>query len=111
MKTGIISNISPIGTSHDPNILKRVLFRNGEIPHITQISETVFTPGQRVEKHTHVDMYELFICTAGLGEIRSGDKVHQLRAGTYVLCEPGDEHDVINTGEGNLVLTTIGIVQ
>jgi len=109
MKHGCISDIKPIGTSHDPAIKKSVLFRNGEIPHVTQVAQAVFLPGQHVKAHSHETMYELFICSQGEGRVILNNQEHQFHEGDFILCEPNDTHEVINDGQIDLVMTVFGI--
>ena len=96
--------------SHDPAIMKRVLLRKGEVANVMQVAEATFLPGQIVRAHAHVDMSELFLCRAGTGLVSVRDAVHALRPGIFVGCQPGESHEIENTGSTPLVLLVVGVL-
>ncbi len=95
--------------SHNPRILKRVMIRNGQLPHLTQFAQARFRPGQVAAAHTHHDMYEIFFVESGRGQITINGQPHRLATGMCVVVEPGEEHEVANPGETDLVLTYMGL--
>jgi quercetin dioxygenase-like cupin family protein len=86
--------ITPEGVSHDPDILKRVFLRAGEMPHVLQLATAVFEPGQTAAAHAHDGMVEIFLCTEGSGSVVVDGRPHELRQGTMFVCEPGEVHEV-----------------
>lgn len=110
MKTISLKNIPEEPVSHNPEILKRVLIRNGEIPNITQLSKATFKPGQVAPSHVHQDMYEVFLVEFGLGSISIDNEVFPLKSGTCVTVQPGESHELTNTGKDDLVITILGVL-
>lgn len=98
------------GVSHDPDIRKQVWIRNGEVPHLTNVSQSRFEPGQRCETHVHADMVEVFLVQAGRGTIVVDGQPHVLAPGVCVVVEPGEAHALANDGAEPLVLTYFGLV-
>ena len=94
---------------HNPQISKRVMIKNGQIPNLTNFSQGVFPPGELAPKHSHQDMYEVFLVERGSGTIKINDQPHRVEAGTCLTAEPGDAHEVINSGNEELVVTYFGI--
>ncbi len=92
--------------SHNPDILKQVLLRMGQIPNITQIARAVFRPSQIAPGHTH---YEMFLIEAGRGLLRLVDQDIPLSPGTFAVAEPGEAHEIANTGDEDLILLTVGL--
>ena len=55
-------------------------------------------PGGYTPFHTH-DWEHMVYVLQGKGIVREGDKEHPLDQGTYVLVEPGEEHQFVNRGD------------
>lgn len=109
MKYSSLKDIDEIGVSHNPEIKKKVIIKNGQVPHLTQFSKVTFKKGQVADSHIHKNMYEIFNVESGRGEIIINDIKYSLDKGVCVTVDPGEKHEIINTGEGNLILTMIGI--
>lgn len=99
----------PEGVSHNPEILKQVLLRNGEVPHVTTLARAVFEPGQVCTPHVHDTMVEIYMVDTGAGEIEIDGSVVPLRAGACVVVEAGEMHSVRNPGKEPLVVRYFGI--
>ncbi len=110
MKIITLADIPAQGVSHDPEIQKRVMLRNGDLPHLTNFSQARFAPGQQVTPHKHADMSEVFLVEAGEGTIWIDHVAYPLTVGTCVAVEAGELHELANTGQTDLVLTYFGIV-
>ena len=94
--------------SHNPNVSKRVLVRNGEIPTITHVSRATLPPGEICVAHSHSDMWEMFIAERGCGAmIVDGHRV-ALDPGTCLIISPGESHELANCSTEDLVVTTTG---
>ncbi|MGI0495204.1 cupin domain-containing protein [Alkalinema pantanalense CENA528] len=109
MKYRSLSQISGEPVSHNPEITKQVMLRSTDVPHLTNFSQARFAPGQSAVAHSHADMYEVFFVEAGIGEIRINGESYALLPGTCVAVEAGELHEVLNTGNVDLVLTYFGI--
>jgi len=109
MKFVSLSSLLEESVSHNPEIKKKVMLRDGEIPSLTSFSQARFKPGQVAGVHAHENMYEIFLVEAGNGIIRINDKEYQIEKGVCVVIEPGEVHDIINTVSQELVLTYFGL--
>lgn len=58
-------------------------------------------PGGHTPFHTH-DWEHMVYVLEGKGVVKEGEKEHPLEQGTYVLVDPGEEHQFINRGSGML---------
>lgn len=109
MKVTSLSGVPEDSVSHNPAIKKRVMLRSGEVPHLTNFSQASFAPGQVANGHQHLDMAEVFFVESGQGIITINGSPQLLEPGTCILVEPGEHHEVVNTGSADLVLTYFGI--
>jgi quercetin dioxygenase-like cupin family protein len=109
MKHLHLSSLPAEGVSHNPEIGKRVMLRLGDVPHLTNFSQSRFGPGQRATAHSHVDMYEVFFVEEGEGTIVIDGAEYPLAPGVCAMVEPGEVHELRNHGPGELVLTYFGI--
>lgn len=109
MKYTSLDLIPKTEVSHNPEIKKKVLINNGEIPHITQLARVTLTPGQTANSHEHLDMYEIFNTEKGRGKMTINKNEYLLSAGVCIIIEPGEEHELVNNSKDDLILTILGI--
>ncbi len=109
MKAITLDQLPQEGVSHNPQIRKRVMLRRGELPHLANFSQARFAPGDVANAHAHNNMWEVFFVESGQGVIRVDGREQPLTAGVCVLIEPGERHEVANTGTVDLVITYFGI--
>lgn len=109
MKFTSLEHLPEEAVSHNPAIQKKVMLRSGDLPHLTNFSQAYFAPGQVASGHAHQDMAEVFFVEAGEGIIVIDGEPYELRPGACVAVEPGETHEVKNTGETILVLTYFGL--
>lgn len=95
--------------SHDAAIPKRVLLGRGDAPGLTHFARARFARGQKAAAHVHADLWEVFWVESGEGVARIAGAEHLLSAGSCLLVEPGDEHEIEATGEQGLVLVYFGL--
>ncbi|MBF2025236.1 MAG: cupin domain-containing protein [Oscillatoriales cyanobacterium C42_A2020_001] len=110
MKLTSLSELATEFVSHNPAIQKKVMLRSGELPHLTNFSQARLAPGQIAAAHRHTDMYEVFFVEAGEGMIEIDQTPYPLQPGVCVAVEPGERHEVSNTGTEELVLTYFGVL-
>ena len=110
MKLTKFSEIPEQGVSHNDAIRKRVMVEDGEIPEITHYARATFPPGEKAGSHKHLDMTEVFTVESGCGEIRIDHVAYVFSTGTTVVVEPGEDHEIINTGTSDLVVTYFGVL-
>lgn len=109
MKITGLNQVSEESVSHNPAIKKRVLLRRDDLPHLTNFSQARFAPSQVAPGHSHADMAEVFFVEAGTGTITVDGQAYPLTPGTCIAIEPGEHHEVANTGTQELVLTYFGL--
>ncbi|HIC70301.1 MAG TPA: cupin domain-containing protein [Candidatus Latescibacteria bacterium] len=63
-----------------------------------------FEPGQEQTLHSHEDNDKIYYVLEGVGTLTVGEESRQVEAGWAVLCPPGEDHGVVNTGGDRLVL-------
>jgi quercetin dioxygenase-like cupin family protein len=109
MITTSLNELPEEPVSHNPEIKKKVMLRFGELPHLTNFSQARFAPGQSAPAHAHQDMCEVFFVESGAGVIHIDGQEYPLVPGNCVAVEPGEVHEVVNTGTTELVLTYFGL--
>jgi len=109
MKHTSLASLPEESVSHNPAIKKKVMLRLGDLPHLTNFSQARFAPGQVAAAHNHQDMCEVFFVEAGEGIIVIDGNPQPLQPGVCIAVEPGEEHEVSNTGTSDLVLTYFGL--
>ena len=110
MKRVNLSELAHQGVSHNTAIRKKVMLQPGDIPHLTNFSQATFAQGQVAKAHAHSDMHEVFFVSSGNGTMVVNGTDQALSPGVCILVEPGDVHEVTNTGQEPLVLTYFGII-
>ncbi len=110
MKLIRLSELPEKGVSHNARIRKRELIASGELSPVVNYARAVFPSGEKAAAHSHADMAEVFTVESGCGEIRIDDVAYVFAAGTTVVVEPGEMHEIINTGSAELVVSYFGIV-
>ncbi|MEH1921956.1 cupin domain-containing protein [Nostoc sp.] len=109
MITTSLQDLPEESVSHNAAIKKKVMLRFGDLPHLTNFSQARFAPGQTAPAHAHQDMCEVFFVEAGPGVIHIDGKEYPLLPGNCVAIEPGEVHEVVNSGSTELVLTYFGL--
>ncbi len=57
--------------------------------------------------HSHATEWEFYLIVSGAGQVRAGKLTRALRAGDCVLNPPGEAHQILNTGDGDLLYYVI----
>lgn len=109
MEVGNLNATPDEPVSHNAAIRKRVILRNASVPPIIQVARARFPAGESAPDHVHPDMWELFICERGAGEIMVGERSTRLAPGIWVLVKPGESHSLKADDDAELVLTTMGV--
>ncbi|HWI13448.1 MAG TPA: cupin domain-containing protein, partial [Burkholderiales bacterium] len=75
----------------------------------SQAAEMVLAPGDKEgdAKNRHRGSDQWLYVVSGTGAARVNGKRYALRAGSVMLIEHGDEHEIRNTGEDKLVTLNI----
>ena len=109
MKVSSIDSTAEKEVSHNPKIKKYQLLSKGEINNINMFSRAIFPPGEKADAHSHADMIEVFYVESGQGMMRIEDRTVSLMAGTCVVAEPNESHELENTGLTDMVVLYFGI--
>ena len=109
MKILSLIDIPEEGVSHDPQLLKKVMIRDGELPHLKKFAQARFAPDQIAHAHSHPDQYEVFLIESGEGIVRVNGEEHKISSGSCVVFEPSEVHEVTNIGSTELILTYFGL--
>ncbi len=109
MKITSLNDIPFSEVSHNQNIKKQVMIQSAEINKITNFSRATFPPGECAPAHSHNDMTEVFFIVSGSGEIRINQKNYSLTTGNCITVEPGESHELVNSGETDMVVIYFGI--
>lgn len=109
MKLKSLNRIEKSTVSHNTAIQKQVILKNRELGNITHFSQAVLPSGEVATRHKHEDMGEVFLVQSGQGEITVNETTHKFEAGDCAVVEPGEYHEISNTGREALVLVYFGI--
>lgn len=109
MKFTSLSQLPQEPVVHNPAITKKVMLRIGELPHLTNFSQSRFAPGQIAAAHVHEDMAEVFFVESGSGIIKVNNQEYPLLPGHCIAVEPKEVHEIINNSSQELVLTYFGL--
>ena len=63
-----------------------------------------FEPGQEQALHSHDENDKIHCVLEGRGTFTVGGESRELDAGWAVLCPPGEDHGVVNSSDGRLVV-------
>lgn len=96
MKHMRTSEIQPEGVSHNPEIMKRVFLRNGEVGTVTTFGEAVLQPGQSIAAHHHETMYEVYYILEGVARFVVAGKTLEVKPGDCIVVEPNEIHEQSN---------------
>ncbi|GAB4390422.1 MAG: cupin domain-containing protein [Thermodesulfovibrionales bacterium] len=91
--------LSPV--SHDPGLMKKVLFGPGALPHLDAVSHIEFRAGDRASAHRHEDGHEVLFCVRGKMEVVVDGNPVTLSEGGCLVVEPGEAHSIERAEEGS----------
>lgn len=57
--------------------------------------------------HAHAAQWEMYLFLSGSGEVRGAAEAVSVTAGDHVLLQPGEPHQVRNTGDADLIYYVI----
>jgi quercetin dioxygenase-like cupin family protein len=104
-----ISDLPDAHVSHDNDVIKKVIHKHGDIPHMTQYARATLKPGQKATKHSHKDMTEIFTVFKGKAEFELDGQISIVIEGGVVTIPPGVSHEIRNQSQDDLQLLYFGI--
>ncbi len=90
--------LSAEATRHNDKILKQVYLKPDQLPPLYQLARAIIPAGERVEAHQHASASEVFVILSGQATFIINQQSFELIAGDCAVAEPGDIHEIINTG-------------
>ena len=104
-----LSSLVERGVSHNAEVKKRTILKEGDVPNLVFLSRSVFKPGHNAPGHSHTDMDEVFFVAHGEGTFVIDGTTHILGAGDTAHMAPGEVHDITNKGTEDLVLVYFAV--
>lgn len=71
------------------------------------LAEATVPPGGSTTEHIHRESEEIYYILAGTGEMRILDEKAQVGVGDAIVLLPGTRHQIVNTGDEDLVFLCI----
>lgn len=109
MKVVNLEAVTAQAVAHDPQIMKRVLLHESEMPGSVRLSQAILTPGQQVSAHHHEHICEVFYILSGEGQFMVNGESVEVREGSTIRIDAGEVHEVINSSERDLSLLYFGL--
>lgn len=109
MKITSVEGSPSLSVSHNPVIKKSLFVGSDEIEHITNVSRAVFPPGEVAPGHSHTDMTEVFYIESGVAEMVVDGAVVAMPAGSCIVVEPKENHELRNVGAGDMCVIYFGV--
>lgn len=87
------------------NYFRSVVFGPEQLGQDKARFQVVKVPaGQTVARHYHRERTEVFVILQGSGQIYINDELAASQLHDMVLCRPNDRHEVVNSGETDLLI-------
>jgi len=92
-------------TTKDGSTIREILAPNNAPRTIRNqsLAEATLPPGRATAPHYHPETEEIYYLLRGSGEMRIGTETRIVGPGDAVAIAPGARHQVVNTGETDLV--------
>ncbi len=110
MKLVELHRLAPRPVAHEPSVSKRVLVGPGEVPGLSALQYAVLQPGQSIAAHRHPDRTEIFYAVSGAAQAVVDGQVLELRPGTCLRVDPGEDHAFFHSGTAPFEFLTVGLM-
>jgi mannose-6-phosphate isomerase-like protein (cupin superfamily) len=98
-----LENAKPFTTKDGSEIRELLAHRNSAIRN-QSLAEARLPVGASTQEHYHAVTEEIYYITSGLGRMRIGDEVRDVRRGDAIAISPGHKHKLWNIGQEPLTL-------
>jgi mannose-6-phosphate isomerase-like protein (cupin superfamily) len=98
-----LEEITPFTTKDGSEIRELLAYRNSAIRN-QSLAEARIAPGAGTQEHYHSRTEEIYYITNGVGRLRIGEEIRDVRAGDAIAIPPGQRHKIWNSGSGVLTL-------
>lgn len=89
----------PAFTTKDGSEIREILaYRNAPTIRNQSLAEARLPAGGATDEHYHVQSEEIYYITHGVGRVRVGEAIRDVRVGDAVAIPPGVLHKLWNTG-------------
>jgi len=109
MKVVNLEMVAVQAVAHDPEILKRVLLYESELPCSVRLWQATLTPGQQVSAHHHEHICEVFYLLSGEGEFIIDGETVEVGEGSTIRIDAGEVHAVVNSSDKDMSLLYFGL--
>lgn len=86
-----------------------IIFDEQDFGGLAKLQIVKVDPHKSIPKHKHFKRTELLKIESGVGEIIVDGEVVGAKTSDFVLCKPGEIHEVINKGDDTLTVVVIRI--
>ncbi|KAL0476919.1 hypothetical protein AKO1_005915 [Acrasis kona] len=88
---------------------KKVIHRKDDVPHLMQLAQSTWKPGQVATMHSHSDMTEVFIVKSGTAEVELNGCVTTVTKDMVITIPPTVKHEIRNVSQEDVVMVYFGI--
>ena len=92
-----LDEVPPFTTKDGSEIRELLAYRNSTIRN-QSLAEARLPVGGATQEHYHPRAEEIYYITPGVGKIRIGGEIRELKAGDAIAIPPGRKHKLWNTG-------------
>jgi len=89
--------------NHKNNVMKEVILQKGLVPNLLQFAKTKLSKGDKIEKHLHESMIEVFyVLTGELLVIEDEIKTKVFPGDTFVIY-PRQNHSLVSVKDTEII--------
>ena len=92
-----LDEVPPFTTKDGSEIRELLAYRNSTIRN-QSLAEARLPVGGATQEHYHPRAEEIYYITHGVGKIRIGGEIREVKAGDAIAIPPGRKHKLWNTG-------------
>jgi mannose-6-phosphate isomerase-like protein (cupin superfamily) len=94
----------PAFTTKDGSEIRELLAYRNSVIRNQSLAEARLEPGTSTQEHYHRKTEEIYYITHGVGRMRIGTEVRDVKSGDAIAIPPGQRHKLWNTGAETLRL-------
>jgi mannose-6-phosphate isomerase-like protein (cupin superfamily) len=94
----------PAFTTKDGSEIRELLAYRNSVIRNQSLAEARLRPGASTQEHCHAKTEEIYYITHGIGRMRIGSEMREVKAGDPIAIPPGQKHKLWNTGQETLRL-------
>jgi len=94
----------PAFTTKDGSEIRELLAHRNSAIRNQSLAEARLEPGESTQEHYHRKTEEIYYITHGVGKMRIGSEVRDVKSGDAIAIPPGQRHKLWNAGGETLRL-------